>query len=248
VVRRRVLLAGQVRQSAGVGAVFSSDHENGVHIPGQTDDFLLSFFRGGADRFEDDRLRTLFPDFFNDPPVMLRVLGGLRDKTDLFQGRQFFRVFEGRHDRAASPGIAQQTVHFRMLAVARDDDRVAQRRMLLDDRLDIAHFGAGGVNDFDAAFLDFFSFCGGDAVRPDDQHRLTPVGNFVDAADGGDAAARQNLDGLRIVDQRPVRVNAPALLALGDLQDRVHRAADAHAESGCLGEFNFHCFGSFAPV
>jgi hypothetical protein len=45
-----------------------------------------------------------------------------------------------------------------MFLIAYDYYRIIKSGMFFDDGLYIANFGAGGINDFDAAFLNFFSF------------------------------------------------------------------------------------------
>ncbi len=127
-----------------------------------------------------------------------------------------------------------------MFAVSGDDHRVVQRRVFFNDGLHVADLRTGGVNNFNAAFLDFLSLAGCDAVRPDDQQGVLTIGDFIDALDGRNAPAFQEFNGLRVVDQGAVSVDLAAGFVLGNVQNRVHRPADAHAEPGCFGQFNFH--------
>jgi len=42
---RRVLLSGQISQATGIGAVFSTDDKQSIHVGSQGNDFLLPSFR-----------------------------------------------------------------------------------------------------------------------------------------------------------------------------------------------------------
>ena len=74
-----------------------------------------------------------------------------------------------------------------MSPIAHNDHGVILPGMLFNDALHVSHLRTGGVDDFDAAFLDFLSFVGCDAVGADDQDAAFRVVNFSNAAHGGDA-------------------------------------------------------------
>jgi len=131
-----------------------------------------------------------------------------------------------------------------MFAVSGNDDRVVQCCVLFDNGLHVADLRTGGVNDCNAAFPDFFPFVRCNAVCADDQNGIFMVADFVNAFNGRNTAIFQQLDGLRIMDQGTIGVDSPAHFMLGNVENLIHRPADAHAKPGCFGQFDFHlvCF------
>ena len=118
--------------------------------------------------------------------------------------------------------------------------------MFFDNGLYIANFGAGGINDFDAAFLNFFSFSRGNTVGTNNQDSIFSVLYFFDIFDRIDAAVLEQFNCLWNMNQRTVSINTAAGFMLRYLQHNIHSPAYTHAEARSPGKFNFHFALSFA--
>src|SRR5664280_327461 len=113
-----------------------------------------------------------------------------------------------------------------MVLIAYDNYRIIKSGMFFDDRLYIANFWTGGINDFDAAFLNFFSFGWSDTVGTNNQDSIFPILYFFDIFDRLDTAVFEQFNCLRIMNQRTVSIDTTAGFMLRNFQYNIHSPAD----------------------
>jgi len=76
--------------------------------------------------------------------------------------------------------------------------------MFLDDGLNMSHSRAGGINDFQALFLDCRSFLGRYAVGANHKRSAGFTRrNLIKTADGSNATFPKQFNSLRVMDQGP---------------------------------------------
>ena len=108
--------------------------------------------------------------------------------------------------------------------------------MAPDDRLDLDHPRAGGVHHLESGCLQPMPGFRGNPVGPDQNRSLASYGDLVE---NRNPFFRQHFKHLGIVDQRPIGIDRSAVL-LGGVEHHLDGPAHPHAETGRLGDEQFH--------
>ena len=165
---RGLLHLCKVSQSSCIGAVLAANDKHRIHLAGHCDHFGLPVFRGRANGVKNNDMRTDAFNFFDNPVVIVDILRRLSNDTHLIQGGNFIRVLLRGDDHSPAARVTQKAVNLGVFLVADDDDGIIKGRVFFNNGLDITNFRAGRINDFNTAFLDFFSFSRSNAVGTDD--------------------------------------------------------------------------------
>jgi hypothetical protein len=173
----------------------------------------------------------------------VQALGRLGDDAHLVEIRQGGNLFFALDDNAPLAGESKEPVHLRVMRVPDDEDVIIPGGVFFDDCLDMADFGAGGVDHFQTRFLDLPPLLRRDAVSANDEGGPFPgLLDLLDRLNGSKPSFLKQFNRLGIVNERTERVEAGLALRDGHVKDHVHGPLDAHAEAGGLRQFNAHGF------
>src|SRR5208282_3660862 len=127
-----------------------------------------------------------------------------------------------------------------MFPIAYDHHGIIKSSMFFNDGLHVTNFRTGCVYNLNAAFLNFFPFIRSNTMSANNQNSVLAVLYLFDTLDRFNAAALEQFNCLRVMNQRTVSINRAACFMLRYIQHNIYGPANAHAKACCPGEFNFH--------
>ena len=123
-----------------------------------------------------------------------------------------------------------------MVPIADDDGGITLPGMFFDDRLNLDHSGAGGIDDRKPGLLQIFFDCRRHPVGADQDGSLSGFRNVLDDVN---AFFIQQIEYLGIMDQGAVSKDGAAMFARR-IQCHFNSPSHAHAKSCGLGDNDFH--------
>ena len=169
---------GDLVEPARVRALLPAHHHDGLHLPGEVDQALLTALGGRAARLVHPKAGDLPTEDLRDAQEPVARKGRLPHRDARPRDRDRLGLVLGG-DHEGRGRVPPDALDLDVRRVADDDDSLAAGRVIAHQLLHPQDVGAGGVHAGHAFPLALTALPGPDAVGPDDDDAADDLGQAV---------------------------------------------------------------------